>query len=279
LIRRWHAVVLTVALGGAATGAHHLGRAPTGLRVCADPNNLPFSNDRKEGLENRLAEMIGHELKSPVSYTWWAQRRGFVRNTLDAEICDVVMGVPSSMDLLLTTRPYYRSTYVFVTREGEPAITSLDDRLLHEALVGVQLVGDDFANAPPAHALASRGIVQNVRGYSVYGDYRRETPTAGIVEAVASGEIDVAIVWGPLAGYLAPTQSTPLKLHPVSPQIDLPFLPMVYDISIGVRRGDETLRDRLDAVLERLGPRIDSLLASYGVPRVDRAGRHAGVRP
>jgi mxaJ protein len=240
------AAVVAAAVAATARSSH----APEELRVCADPNNLPFSNERGEGFENHLAQLVARELGTTVQYTWWAQRRGFVRNTLDAGTCDVVMGVPSSIDLMLTTRPYYRSTYVFVTRTADPVVQT-------------------FANSPPAHALATRGVVQNVRGYSVYGDYRSEVPTARIVEAVAEGEIDVAVVWGPLAGWLAPKQRVRLTLQPVAPQIDLPFLPMVFDVSIGVRRRDEALRDRLDQVIERIRPEIDALLASYGVPRLD----------
>jgi mxaJ protein len=260
---------LTALVGGAVLIAPGSASAPDSLRVCADPNNLPFSSERRDGFENRLADLVARELRKTVEYTWWAQRRGFVRSTLNAGLCDVVMGVPASMDLLLTTRPYYRSTYVFVTRTGEAVVKTFDDPGLRELRIGVQLVGDDFANAPPAHALATRGVVQNVRGYSVYGDYRSEVPTARIVEAVAAGEIDVAVVWGPLAGWLAAGEAVPLTLQPVAPQIDLPFLPMVYDVSIGVRRGEEALLVELDAIVERLRPEIDDLLASYHVPRLD----------
>jgi mxaJ protein len=149
-------------------------------------------------------------------------------------------------------------------------VTSLDDSVLRRVRVGVQLVGDDGANTPPAHALARRGIIENVHGYSVYGDYRRPNPPSRIIEAVGSGEIDVAIVWGPLAGYFVPKQRVPLEIVPVSPQIDLPFLPFVFDISLGVRRGNDTLRAELEQVLRHKRSAIDSLLDRYHVPRVDR---------
>ena len=239
------------------------------LRVCADPNNLPFSNERREGFENRLADLIAADLGARVEYTWWAQRRGFVRNTLNADLCDVVMGVPGSFELALVTRPYYRSTYVFVTRRDDSlTVRSFDDSLLRTLRIGVQMIGDDYANAPPAHALANRGIVENVRGYLVYGDYREDSPPARIIEAVASGEVDVAIAWGPLAGYFASRQQVPLDVRPVSPQIDLPFLPFVYDIALGVKRGNDPLRAELDEVLVRRRADIDKLLDEYGVPRV-----------
>jgi len=240
------------------------------LRVCADPNNLPFSNARGEGFENQIAELVGRELHERVEYTWWAQRRGFVRNTLKAGTCDLIVGVPNHYQLTATTQPYYRSTYVFVTRDGPNAdIQSLDDPRLRTIKIGVQLIGDDFANTPPAHALSQRGIIQNVRGYTVYGDYRQPNPPARIVDAVAKGDIDVAIVWGPLGGYFATREAVPLHVTPVSPQQALPALPFTFDISMGVRRGDSLLQKRLNAILAARRPAVDSILRTYGVPRVD----------
>jgi len=186
------------------------------------------------------------------------------------------MGVPGSFELSAVTRPYYRSTYVFVTRRGRNLdIASFDDPQLRTLRVGVHLIGDDFANTPPAHALAARGIVGNVKGYSIYGDYTEPNPPTGILRALVADEIDVAVVWGPLAGSFALTSAVPLDLRPVSPQVDLPFLPMVYDIALGVRRADEPLRLALDEILVRRRADIDALLREYGVPRVDVV-RHAG---
>jgi len=133
----------------------------------------------------------------------------------------------------------------------------------------VQIIGDDFANAPPAEALTHRGIVRNVRGYSVLGDYREPDPPSRIVRAVAKGEIDVAVVWGPLAGYFARRSPVPLRVVPVSPEVDVPYLPFVFDIAMGVRRGETALRDTLDAVIVRRQRDIDRILADYGVPRAD----------
>jgi mxaJ protein len=240
------------------------------LRVCADPNNLPFSNARGEGLENRLADLLARDLGTTVQYTWWAQRRGFLRNTLDADLCDVVLGVPARMEPLLTTAPYYRSTYVFVTQRARGLrVRSFDDPVLRVLRVGVQLVGDDGANSPPAHALSRRGIVGNLVGYSVYGDYQTESPPSAIIAAVARGEVDVAVVWGPLAGYFSPRQSKPLRLTPVATEMDGLF-PQAFDIAMGVRRGDTSRRDRLDRFIRQRRHDIDALLASYHVPRVDR---------
>jgi mxaJ protein len=267
------ALVLTLAaVSFAAPGPRP---APRELRVCADPNNLPFSNDRGEGFENRLAQLVGSDLGWRVRYTWWPQRRGFLRNTLEAGACDVVIGVPTSLDHLRVTRPYYRSTYVFVTRRGGVSVRSFDDAILRRVRVGVQMIGDDYANSPPAHALAARGIVNNVVGYTVYGDYAEPSPPSRIVRAVAAREVDVAVVWGPLAGFFAPRQPTALTLRPVSPQVDLPSLPFVFDIGMGVRRADQALLQTLEAVLARRRPQVDALLARFHVPRVDpppRAG-------
>ncbi|MDY7227700.1 substrate-binding domain-containing protein [Hyalangium rubrum] len=239
------------------------------LRVCADPNNLPFSNQRQEGLENRLAELLARELKATVQYTWWAQRRGFIRNTLKAGLCDVVLGVPADFELALTTRPYYRSTYVFVYRKDRGLkLGSLEDEALRTLKVGVHLIGDDMANTPPAHALARRGIVNNVVGYTLYGDYTQENPPSALIEAVRRGEVDVAIAWGPLAGYFALRPGPELEVVPVQPRKDTATgLPFVFDISVGVRRGDKALKAELEAALSRRRPEVEALLTEYGVPR------------
>lgn len=241
------------------------------LRVCADPNNLPFSDSTGAGFENKLASLVADEMNATVAYTWWAQRRGFVRNTLNARQCDVVMGVPAGFELTAVTHPYYRSSYVFVSRRDRKLrVRSFDDPALRRLTVGVQLVGDDGANPPPAHALARRGIVENVRGYNVQADYRQASPPARIIDAVARGDIDIAVAWGPLAGYFASRESAPLDVVPVSPQMDPPALPFTFSIAMGVRRGDRALRDTLNAILTRRRASIDSLLTAYGVPLLER---------
>jgi quinoprotein dehydrogenase-associated probable ABC transporter substrate-binding protein len=241
------------------------------LRICADPNNLPFSNKNEEGFENRIADLIADDLNATVEYTWWAQRRGFVRNTLRANSCDVVMGIPSSFELALPTAPYYRSTYVFVTRKDRGLdIRSFEDPGLRTLQIGVHLIGDDGANTPPAHALSRRGIIDNVHGYPIYGDYSKPNPPARILDDVASGVIDVAVVWGPLAGFFASRQRVPLEIVPVSPQIDVPFLPFVFDIALGVRRDDVELKAELEGILARRHADIARILDEYRVPRVGR---------
>jgi mxaJ protein len=251
------------------------GCAPRTLKVCADPNNLPFSNRKGQGFENRIAELVAKDLRRKVSYVWWAQRRGYVRNTLKERRCDLWPGVASGVEMLATTRPYYRSTYVFVTRQDRNLdLSSFDDPRLKRLTVGVQMIGNDSQNTPPAHALARRGIIDNVRGYMLYGDYDRPNPPAAIVEAVARGDIDAAVVWGPLAGYFAARSPVPLRLEPVHPWLDGPQWPMVFDISMGVRKEDVKLRRRIEQALERERPRIDAILAAYHVPRAD-----AGAAP
>ena len=240
------------------------------LRVCSDPNNLPFSNDKLEGFENKIADVIGREMNLKVEYTWWAQRRGFVRNTLKSDLCDLIVGMPSSSELASTTAPYYRSTYVFLWRKDRGLnIHSFDDAALHNLRIGVQMIGDDFANSPPAHALTKRNIIQNIKAYSVYGDYAQPNPPARVVEAVAKREVDVAIAWGPMAGFFVKKEHLPLTLVPVAPQIDLPYLPFVFDISMGVRRGDEAFKERLETIIENRRGEIEKILDDYGVPRVN----------
>jgi quinoprotein dehydrogenase-associated probable ABC transporter substrate-binding protein len=243
--------------------------APAPLRVCADPNNLPFSNARGEGFENRVAELLARELGTRVEYTWWAQRRGFVRNTLGAGACDLIVGVPVGWDPVLATRPYYRSTYVFVWRRDRALdVRSLDDPRLHRLRVGVQLVGDNGVNTPPAHALAARGIVDNVRGYSVYGDYGTANPSTAILDAVVRGDVDVAVVWGPLAGYFADRLGAALDWAPVTPAAEPPALRFTFAIAAGVRKTDAALRDGVQAALDRRAGEVAAILDTYAVPRV-----------
>ncbi|PBB96661.1 amino acid ABC transporter substrate-binding protein [Mesorhizobium sp. WSM3862] len=242
------------------------------LRACADPNNMPFSDASGEGFENKIAEIVAADLGAKLTYTWWAQRRGFVRNTLKAGLCDLVLGTPANVEMLRTTSPYYRSSYVFVARQDGPDVTSFNDPRLRDMRIGVQLIGDDGANSPPVQALGRRGIVGHLVGYPVYGDYSAPNPVARIVEAVASGEVDVAVVWGPLAGYFATKQKVPLRITPVTPRIDGPQLPLMYDISMGVRREDDRLRGDVNRALARHKAEIDAVLTQYGVPLLDIAG-------
>jgi mxaJ protein len=243
------------------------GPATQPLRVCADPNNMPFSNQRGEGFENKIAELVARELGRNLSYFWSPQRRGFVRNTLAAERCELIVGVPAGFGPVATTRPYYGSTYVFLSRKNRAlGVRSLNDPRLAHLRIGVQMTGDDYDNPPAAQALAARHIVSNVRGFMVYGDYSKPDPQRAIVDAVADGSVDVAIVWGPLAGYFARKETTGMDVIPVTPQRDGASLPFQFEIAMGVRRSDMALRDAVDDVLARRAADIRKILTAYGVP-------------
>jgi quinoprotein dehydrogenase-associated probable ABC transporter substrate-binding protein len=236
------------------------------LRVCADPNNLPFSNQQKQGFENKLAEMFAAQLNAKLEYTWWVERKSFLKNSLEAGRCDLVMGLPASLTSVATTKPYYQSTYVFVSRHDRNLhVTSLSDPRLAEWHVGVHVVGEDYA--PPAAALARRGITANVIGFSLFGPYGEISPARKVVDAVASGQIDVAIVWGPFAGYFAKQEKVPLDIVPVSPSIFL-AIPFTYEIAVGVRKGDGALLAQLDQAIASDSAEIRRILDEYGVPRV-----------
>jgi mxaJ protein len=235
------------------------------LRVCADPNNLPFSNSSGEGFENKIASLVAGYLHRPLEFVWRPQRRGFVREGLNAGECDLLAAIPMGAPMALTTRPYYRSTYVFVSKPGELPVSSLDDPSLKTRTIGVQLIGDDGMNSPPAHALAERGIIGNVRGYMVYGDYRDDHPLSEIVHAVAAGKVDIAAVWGPVAGYFAHKEKPPLVVTSIVGSVEA-RLPMTFDIAMGVRRTDKELKAQLDSALTSLAPQIQTILISYGVP-------------
>jgi mxaJ protein len=254
------ALALAALLLGSCTGQRT-------LTACADPNNLPFSNKAGEGFENKLAQMIATDLGARLNYIWWAQRRGYVRNTLNERKCDFWPGIGSNAEMVATSRPYYRSSYMFVSRaSADLGGLTLDDPRLKRLRIGVQLVGDDASNTPPAHALASRGIVANVRGYMLYGDYAAPNPPAEIVRAVERGDVDVALVWGPLAGFFAARSPVPLRLEPVTPWFADNRWPMQFDVSVGVQKDNQKLLKQIDRVLTRRSPEIARLLEAYRVP-------------
>jgi quinoprotein dehydrogenase-associated probable ABC transporter substrate-binding protein len=243
---------------------------PDSLRVCADPNNLPFSNRAGEGFENKLAELVAQKFGKVVIYTWWAQRRGFIRHTLKAGECDLVMGVPAQYDIVETTRPYYRSTYVFVSQTARHLrLDAIDDPQLRSLAIGVHLIGDDGNNTPPAHALGQQGIIDNVRGFMIYGDYREPDPPARLIEAVKHGEIDVAAAWGPLAGYAARKSKIPLTVTPIVAGERFAPQQFQFSVAMGVRKGDHALRDRLNDFIAQHRAEVTALLQDYGIPLVE----------
>ncbi len=242
---------------------------PRALRVCADPNNMPFSDRAGDGFENHIATLIARELRLPLEYTWWAQRRGFIRSTLGAQLCDVVIGITAGDDQVATTEPYYRSTYVFVSRTDRGTrIASFDDPRLQHMRVGIHVIGADYNSLPPGLAMAQRGLVTNVVGYSIYGNYAAPSPPSKLIEAVADGEVDLAVAWGPLAGYYAPRARVPVTMTPVANPFATRGIPFAYDIAMGVRRADTAFRARLDRIITRNRPAIEHILRSFGVPMV-----------
>jgi mxaJ protein len=233
------------------------------LRVCADPDNLPFSNRQQQGFENEVVRLVARHMGEPVQYVWRKQERGYIRNSLNARECDLIPGVAVGVGALQSSIPYYRSSYVMVTRaSAKLTLGSLDSPQLKRLRIGVQLVGDDYANTPPVHALAARGIV-NVRGFRVVGD-----SSSLMIEALERREIDVGIAWGPVAGYYASRSRVPLRLEPISGRSSLP---MAFDIGMGMRRRDDGLRKKIDRALLVLRGDLESLLMRYNIPLVTRS--------
>jgi mxaJ protein len=267
--RCWMSLLpFTFGLGAwAASEAQPIPKAVTALRVCADPNNLPFSNRAEQGFENKIAALLGRELGLPVRYTWHPQGQGFVRKTLGAGSCDVIIGVPSDYGPVRTTKPYYRSTYAFVYRtDRQLTLKSLDDAALRRVNIGVQTIGDDYQNTPPAQALAARGIIDNVAGFPIFANYANPNPEARIIDAVVGRQIDVAIVWAPLGGYFAARSPVSLTVVPLPSAMDASGTQFAFDIAMGARRADTLLISILDRLLERQRPAIERILGEYNVP-------------
>lgn len=233
---------------------------PQHLRVCADPDNLPFSNNQKEGFENKLAEIVAGELHQPLAYVWQRMGRGFVRDYINQSKCDLLIGIPTHFRMMDTTQPYYRSTYVFLARkDASYKPTSLDDPALRNLRIGVQALDEQYT--PPGEVLVRRGMVNQLKAFhSVGGDAQ------AIIQAVVNREVDVALVWGPLAGYSA-RQTHVLQVIPVSPE-SVWEIPFTFEISMGVRKGNEQLRSAVQAALERKSTDIADLLDRYGVPQL-----------
>jgi mxaJ protein len=234
------------------------------LRVCADPDNLPFSNNKQQGFENRIAELVAKDLNARLVYQWQRMGRGFVRDYLNTGECDALIGIPASYKPVLTTSPYYRSTYVFVNRrDGTLKPASLDDPALHKLKIGVQVLEEDYT--PPATALARRHLQDQIVGFDTTGE-----DADSIIRAVADHRVDTAIVWGPLAGFFA-MKYPGLELTPVTPEVDPPALPLTFAIAMGVRKGNTALRDELENFIEKRRANVNAILDRYGVPRLEMA--------
>ncbi len=262
--------LLALASSGLALGFQHAnaategreGRNSTHLTVCGDPNNLPFSNQAREGFENRIAQLMADELKRPLHYRWWPQTIGFVRNTLRLRQCDLIMGITSVNEMVQNTNPYYRSVYSLVYRSDmQPGITSLTDPLLKTLRIGV------VAGTPPATLLTQYGLMEQTRPYRRTVDTRHESPALELVGDVARGELDVALVWGPIAGFAATRETTPLTVVPLPARVDQ--TPLAFNVSMGIRHREKQWKHQVNALLERLQPRINEVLADYGVPLLD----------
>jgi mxaJ protein len=249
------------------------------LRVCGDPNNLPFSNEKRQGIENKIAEVLAKDLKLTVAYTWWPHQRGVIKRVLNTGRCDVMLGIPKGYDPVLWTKPYYRTGYVLAYRKDRGLkVRSLDDPLLKTLKIGVQV------NTPPHDALGQRGIVgDNVVGYQLMFDsnFHAEDYPGKLVEDLIAGTLDVALVWGPIAGYFVKKKAAPLELVLLEDRapnsIDaMPGNRFAFDISIGVRKRDKELKAKLEDALARRHDEIIHILEDFGVPLLPAAEEKAG---
>jgi mxaJ protein len=235
------------------------------LRVCADPDNMPLSNQKGEGYEQKIAELVAKDWNAKVEYAWWPVRRGYFSRALNGRYCDVAIEAPAGLDMAGVTKPYFRSGYVFVTRKDSGLdIKSLADPRLKKLKIGINLLNSDAENTPPAMALSQYGVVGNLVGFTTF--YSDSARPEDIVNAVAKKDIDVAIVWGPLAGYFVRSSSAPLAVQPLPERDSLSDFPFQYNIGMAVRRRDRALRDSLQATLDRRRPEIQGILKQFGVP-------------
>lgn len=238
------------------------------LRICADPNNLPFSNRYHQGFEDQIVQLIAHELNMSLEYDWLPQRLGFYRTALKTFNADLVMAAPVGFDMALVTRPYYRSTYVFVYRSDDKrAPKSFDDPNLHAMKIGVQLANHD---TPPTHALAKRKLIDNVTGYPLF-DESTGKPAEKIVNAVAGGEIDIGLAWGPQVGYFVRQHNGALTMKPITPAVDgegAAAMPFTYSICIALKRSDKQFQTAINAVISRRQKQINQILDDFAVPRL-----------
>jgi quinoprotein dehydrogenase-associated probable ABC transporter substrate-binding protein len=247
---------------------------PKVLRVCADPNNLPFSNQKGEGFENKIAELLAKKLNKELDYAFYPGATGFVRNTLNAHLCDVIIGMPQGNDLVQPTNPYYRTTYALVTRAGSEldGLSSLDDPKLKEKPRRIGLV----AKTPPGNILAANGLMASVKPYPLMVDTRFESSSATMVHDLENGDIDVAVLWGPIAGYWVKKSSAKLSVTPLA---ETPGARMAYRIALGVRHSDQNWKRELNTLLVQNKGEIDKILADYGVPMLDEAGQPIRPKP
>ncbi|HTV33281.1 MAG TPA: substrate-binding domain-containing protein [Methylocella sp.] len=240
---------------------------PKVLRVCADPRDLPFSNEAGEGFENKIAVLLADKLGKSLAYEFYPNTTGFVRNTLNAHRCDVIMGMPQGDDIVQGTNPYYRTGYALVFRQGSglETVESLEDPRLKDKRIGI------IAGTPPASNLAHEGLLGNIKSYPLVVDTRVDSPTTTMMEDLEAGRIDVAILWGPIAGYLAKGAKEPAKVTLLVKETVGPR--MIYRIGMGVRHTDQEWKRLLNKLIAENQDAINRILTDYGVPLLDENNR------
>src|SRR3954463_12476865 len=235
------------------------------FRVCSDPANLPFSNDKGEGFENKIAELLAAKLNVPLKYTWYPNSIGFLRNTLRVRRCDVVMGTVTGAELAQTTNPYYRSVYVMVTRKADNITADkIEDPALKDLKIGLT------AGAPPADIAVKSGLAANIRPYDLYVDTRYQHPGQDMINALADKQIDVALLWGPIAGYYAAQHGDELK---VTPLVNEPkSTRMEFFITMAVRPGENKWKNDINELIRDNKSEIDKILRDYHIPTLNARG-------
>jgi quinoprotein dehydrogenase-associated probable ABC transporter substrate-binding protein len=240
---------------------------PKVLRVCADPRNLPFSNEKGEGFENKLAELFAEKLQKKLDYMYFPQAAGFVRMTLVAHRCDVIMGFPQGDDLVQGTNPYYRTAYALVAKQGSglDQVAALEDQRLKGKHIGI------VAGTPPATNMAAYGLMTNAKSYPLMIDTRFDSSTVAMINDLMSGEIDAGVLWGPMAGYYARRANPPLHVTPLVKETSGPRL--AYRIGMGVRPADQNWKRLLNRLIQENQPAINKILLDFGVPLLDENDR------
>lgn len=252
-------------LGGVALAATMEAVDRSSLRVCADPANLPFSNQAGEGFENEIAGLLAKELDVPVKYTWFPQTTGFIRNTIQARRCDLIIGISLGFELIQNTNPYYHSAYALIYREDSGiSVISLKDPALKALTLGV------VAGTPPANLIAKYGLLGKTRPYQLFADTRYHKPGKRMVDDIAAGEIDIGVLWGPIAGYYAGQHNPKLKVVPLANEPG--ETKMDFRITMGVRFNEPEWKREINALIRKKQPEIDAILLRFGVPLLDNQG-------
>lgn len=236
------------------------------LRVCSDPANLPFSNEKGEGFENKIANIVADELKLSVEYTYFPQATGFVRRTLASKVCDIIIGFAQGDDLVLNTNAYYRSIYAIVYRKGQglDGLTALDDTRLKGKRIGF------MPNTPPGDIMAHNGLMPLGKAYALFVDRRYFSPAEDMIKDIRSGEIAAGVLWGPIGGFFARRGGDDLVVVPMTADMAKnPRTRLAFRISMGVRNGEDEWKRELNRVIAKRQGDIDAVLLEYGVPIID----------